>query len=61
VWFYLNPMANIVEGYRDILMYHQVPSLITLFVISAFSLISIFFGKGIINHFDKVYPRITTQ
>lgn len=61
VWFYLNPMATIVESFRDILMLQQMPGMLPLLYISFFSLITIYLAKNLIHHFDKLYPRISVQ
>ena len=60
-WFYLNPMATIIESFRDILMHQQMPGMLPLFYISLFSVITIYLAMNLIHHFDKLYPRISVQ
>ena len=43
-FFYLNPMTHMIDAYRDILYYHQVPDFSTLSSIVAFSIIFIVIG-----------------
>jgi lipopolysaccharide transport system permease protein len=60
-WFYLNPMAYIVDGYRQILMHGQMIEIDRLLVILALSLAGIFAASRLVLHFDKIYPRVVAQ
>jgi len=57
-YFYLNPMANIIEAYRDILMHGVWPDWSTLFKVGLFSLIGVYSTQLLIRRFDHIYPRI---
>ena len=56
--FYLNPMANIIESYRDVLMYAQWPHWEALGVIAVVSLLVMVLGARLIRRFEYIYPRI---
>lgn len=43
--FALNPMVHIISGYRDVLMYGQIPPLLPLLTIAVLSLPMIFSGR----------------
>lgn len=58
-WFYLNPMATIIESYRDILMYSTWPNMFNLSLILLFSCIAIILTSKIIQFFDQTYPKVT--
>jgi lipopolysaccharide transport system permease protein len=58
-YYYLNPVTNIIESYRQILMYDTWPDWSTLSIISVFSLIGIGLSVRLIAHFDYIYPKIT--
>jgi lipopolysaccharide transport system permease protein len=57
-YYYLNPMVNIIESYRNILMYDAWPFFSTLFIISSLSLVGIGLGILLIARFEYVYPKI---
>jgi len=57
-YFYLNPMASIIEGYREILMYNQWPNGYALLVIGSLSLLGIVGSYRLLEHYDHVYPKI---
>ncbi len=58
-YFYLNPMANLIEDYRHILMYNQLPNWTALLVIALVSLAGIVFSAWLIRRFEFLYPKIT--
>ena len=60
-WFYLNPMATIIEAYRGIFMHGQYPNFSALAVISLLSLVAIALSRFLLRIFDKLYPRVTNQ
>ena len=55
---FLNPMAGMIEFYRDILIYDQWPDWAYLVKVVVFSLVVLYLGLFIINRFDKKYPRL---
>jgi len=56
-YFYLNPMANLIENYREVLMYHNWPDWSTLGIIWLVSLTILFVAIAMIDYFDDFYPR----
>jgi len=58
-YFYLNPMANLIEDYRNILLYNAPPDWSALFVIALISMLGIAFSLRLIQRFDYIYPKIT--
>jgi lipopolysaccharide transport system permease protein len=58
-YFYLNPMANLIEDYRTILMHGQWPHWQPLGIIAACSIVGIIAAVLIIRRLDYLYPRIT--
>jgi len=56
--YYLNPMVNLVESFRNVLMYNHSPDWRALAIISVFSLLGIWFGKYLIQKFEYVYPKV---
>jgi lipopolysaccharide transport system permease protein len=57
-YYYLNPIVNIIEDYRNILMYGTWPNWSTLLIITVISLIAIGLGNRLIAHFEYLYPKI---
>jgi len=57
-YFYLNPMANLIESFRDVLMYDRWPAWQPLFIIGAFSMVGVLLGKRLIARYDYVYPKL---
>ncbi len=58
-YFYLNPMATLIESFRDILMYNQWPQWDILLLIGFLSCIALFFSIRLIAHFEYTYPKVT--
>jgi lipopolysaccharide transport system permease protein len=56
--FYLNPMANLLHNYREVLMYDNWPDWHSLAVISGSSIFVICCMWIIIRRFDHIYPRV---
>ena len=56
--FYLNPMANLLDNYRSILLYRQWPDWQALFVMFGGSLIVIIIMILVLRKLDHVYPRV---
>ncbi|MCH9699353.1 MAG: ABC transporter permease [Gammaproteobacteria bacterium] len=59
--FYLNPMANILDAYRDILMYGQWPDWAALGVVSSFGFFGVIASYGLLAHYDRYYLRIIAR
>jgi len=57
-YFYLNPVATLVESYRDILMFSQWPDWKALGWASLASVGGIWAGHWLMLKFDRVYPRM---
>ena len=55
--FQLNPMAHIVQGYRDILYYQTMPNLSGLFIIFGISIFLVFVGYQIFNKLQKGFAE----
>ncbi len=58
-YFYLNPMANLIEDFRNVLMYNIFPDWHSLLVIGIISILGIWFSVYLISRFEYIYPRIT--
>ena len=58
IYFYLNPMANIIEAYRDILMYQQYPNWLALALIAALGLGISTSAYRWIQQNDHLYPKL---
>jgi lipopolysaccharide transport system permease protein len=56
--YYLNPMVNLIEAFRNVLMYNQAPNWQALAIITIFSLLGIWFGKYLIDKFEYIYPKV---
>jgi len=56
--FYMNPMANLLQNYREILMYHNWPDWYSMAVISGCSILVICCMWIIIRRLDHIYPRV---
>ena len=59
MYFYLNPMANIVEAYRSILMYGQWPDWSALSFIFLVGLGILLIAFRLIKSQDYYYPKLT--
>lgn len=57
-YFYLNPMANVIEGYRDILIHNQWPNWSALILIGLMSLLLAVFSYHLLVRYDHVYPKV---
>lgn len=57
-YFYLNPMANLVEGFRDVILYSINPDLEALTIIMCFSSFMILTGILMHLYLDKKIPKI---
>jgi lipopolysaccharide transport system permease protein len=57
-YFYINPMATIIESYRDVLLYTRWPNWRALGFITLLSGLGVWFSWWIIAKFERVYPKI---
>ena len=58
IYFYANPMAHLIEAYRDILMQGRWPSLSMLTAIGLLSLIAFIGAHRLLTRYDYLYPKI---
>jgi lipopolysaccharide transport system permease protein len=58
VYFYMNPMATLLESYRDILLYNAWPDWTRIAVIGILSVAFLFVIIRLIRRLDKVYPKV---
>jgi lipopolysaccharide transport system permease protein len=56
-YFYLNPMANLIEAYRDILMHNAWPNWSALVVIAGLGIALTLFSGHLIGRNDHLYPK----
>jgi ABC-type polysaccharide/polyol phosphate export permease len=54
---YLNPMTTIINSYRDIFYYHQVPNLLSLLIVGAFSVIFSIIGYSIFKKLERGFAE----
>jgi lipopolysaccharide transport system permease protein len=59
-WFYLNPMASLIQDYRSILLHDTWPHWGRLALIAFFSLLAGAFAITLIGRLDRDYPRVVT-
>lgn len=57
-WFYLNPMAGLIEDYRAILLDGLWPHWVRLGTIAGLSLLVLILGVWLLRRLDRVYPRL---
>ena len=53
----LNPMTILINGYRDIFFYHNVPQIKPLFAVGVLSLILVFVGYAIFKRLEKGFAE----
>ena len=54
---YINPMTEIVNSYRDIFMYHQLPGINSIIYLVIISLVIFFIGLGIFRKLEKGFAE----
>jgi lipopolysaccharide transport system permease protein len=59
--FYLNPMATLIESFRDILMHNRWPDMQGLTLILAGSAALFYCCVLFLNRFDRRYPKVLAQ
>ena len=57
-WFYLNPMAVLIDAYRDVLMHAQWPDWTRLNWVACLALVLILIGKWLIGKLDYQFPKV---
>ena len=57
-YFYLNPMATLLEAYRDTMLYARWPNWTALGWVSLASLVVLWVAHRLFVKFDRVYPRM---
>lgn len=57
-YFYLNPMAVMIEAFRDVLLHAQWPDLGQLGYVLALGLLGMAVGTRLIRRFDFSYPKV---
>jgi len=58
VWLRLNPMAVLIDNYRNVLLQGQMPDWWQLFWVLLFSSILIVAALRVFNRFDRIYPKL---
>lgn len=54
---YLNPFTHFIEAYRDIFMYHQLPSIVSFIFMMIISLIVFYVGLIIFRKLEKGFAE----
>lgn len=57
-WLYLNPMAVLIQSYRDILLNSEWPQWHRLANVMLVSIIISVIGRALLKRFDLAYPRL---
>lgn len=57
-YFYLNPMANLIEAYRAILMRGMWPDWVMIGQVGLLSLVALYVAQGVIRRFSHLYPSV---
>ncbi len=60
-WFFLNPMARIIDDARSILIRGDKPDLFVLTMILGAAFLCMMLGVWLIHQFDREYPRVLAQ
>ncbi|MGI9295666.1 MAG: ABC transporter permease [Pseudomonadales bacterium] len=60
-YFMMNPMANLIEQYRQVLLYGEQPHWPSLAIICAIFCLLFIFSVLLIQRFDQAYPRLAIQ
>ncbi len=60
-YFLLNPMANLIDQYRAILLRGESPSWFSLFIICVCSLLIFWLAMTLIHRFAALYPRLAIR
>lgn len=57
-YFYLNPMATLIDAYRDVLLHGQWPPAWPLVAVGLFSSAGVLAGSYLLARYDYVYPKL---
>jgi lipopolysaccharide transport system permease protein len=60
-WFFLNPMARLIEDYRGIVLHQRWPDPVPLLIIGTASVLVTIWVWRFIRRHNTVYPRIVAQ
>lgn len=60
-YFYLNPMATLIENYRLVLIEGAWPHWGTIGVSLVMSLIGLTIGLYLLTRYDRVYPKLVAS
>jgi len=60
-WFYVNPIAHLIDMYRSILIDHEFPALWSLAYTATFSLIFLVFSFWLMRKVDRIMPKLLTR
>jgi lipopolysaccharide transport system permease protein len=58
--YYLNPMANLIEQHRRVLLHGEFPDWGSLAVITGGTLLGLALSVWLIARFDRVYPKVVS-
>lgn len=58
IYFYINPIANIIQAYRDVLMYQRWPEWIPLLSIAGFSVVLLCLSYLFLAYNEHRYPKL---
>ena len=57
-WFYLNPMANLIESYREVLIHQRWPDFGALGLVALLSCAIVVPAIYLLTRYDRVYPKV---
>jgi lipopolysaccharide transport system permease protein len=57
-YFYLNPMATLIDAFRDVLLYDRWPPVGSLVAVGLVSGAGVFAGAYLLTRYDYVYPKL---
>ena len=61
IFFYWNPMAVLIESYRNVLMHARWPDWSLLFQVMLVAVVLTGMGIFLLRHWDRVYPKIVLR
>jgi len=56
--FYLNPLAHMIEAYRDILLKQHWPSSLGIFILFSLGVVAMFLGRFLLHKWSHMYPKV---
>lgn len=57
IYFYMNPLASLIEGFRDVLFFGQMPDIVSLSIVLMFGIGLCTVGLFIHWRYNRVFPR----